>query len=81
MTNEQNAIKETLGRADKAPEEILALAKEQGVELSDAQIDQISGGGWSGYYVVCSICGKRFGVEEDTTHVKCPHCGSMILAS
>ena len=28
----------------KSPEELLALAKEEGVELSDDQIDAISGG-------------------------------------
>lgn len=30
----------------KTPEELLALAKEEGVELSDEQIEGISGGKW-----------------------------------
>lgn len=33
--------------ACKTPEELIALAKEEGVELTDAQLGEISGGGWS----------------------------------
>ena len=32
------------GKACRTPEELLALAKEEGVELTDDQLDQISGG-------------------------------------
>ena len=35
-------------RACKNPEEILALAKEEGIELTDEQLEAISGGGCSG---------------------------------
>lgn len=33
--------------ACKTPDELLELAKEEGFELSDEQLDSISGGGWS----------------------------------
>jgi len=32
--------------ACKTPEELLALAREAGVELSDEQLSAVSGGGW-----------------------------------
>lgn len=33
--------------ACKTPNELLELAKQEGIELSDDQLDTISGGGWS----------------------------------
>ena len=33
--------------ACKTPEEVIALAKENGAELSDEQLEAISGGSWS----------------------------------
>lgn len=33
--------------ACKTPNELLELAKQEGIELSDDQLDSISGGGWS----------------------------------
>lgn len=36
-------------RACKTPEDMLALAKEQGIELDDAQLEAVSGGNaWDG---------------------------------
>ena len=35
-------------RACKTPEEVLALAKQEGYELSDAELDGIAGGAWKG---------------------------------
>jgi len=32
--------------ACKTPEELLALAEEAGIELSDEQLNAVSGGGW-----------------------------------
>ena len=32
----------------KTPEELLALAKEEGYELNDEEIDAVSGGKWDG---------------------------------
>ena len=34
--------------ACKTPEEMLALAKKEGYKLSEAEIEAVSGGGWSG---------------------------------
>ena len=33
--------------ACKTPDELLELAQEEGIELTDAQLEGISGGGWS----------------------------------
>lgn len=33
--------------ACKTPEEMLELAKEEGLELSDEQLEAVSGGGWT----------------------------------
>ena len=43
LTEEQKAK----ARACKTPEEILALAKEEGYELSDDQLEAVSGGMWT----------------------------------
>ena len=61
-------------------EEIFELAKECGVELTDEQIDQVSGGNvWddsSFKEANCQGCGKRVtwtgGCERP---VMCPYCG------
>jgi len=34
--------------ACQTPEELLALAKKEGYKLSEAEIEAVSGGGWSG---------------------------------
>ena len=34
-------------KACKTPEEVLELAKKEGYKLSDAEMEAISGGGWS----------------------------------
>ena len=47
-------------KACKSQEELLALAKAEGIQLSDEQLEAVSGGG-------CS--------STDTRKV-CPHCGS-----
>ena len=45
-------------KACKGPEEMLALAKEEGMELSEEELDAISGGDWN-CWDVCS------GFEDD----------------
>lgn len=40
LTDEQKA----LAKACKTPEELIALAKDQGVELTDEQLESIAGG-------------------------------------
>jgi hypothetical protein len=34
-------------RACTSPEELLALAKKEGLKLSEAELEAVSGGGWS----------------------------------
>lgn len=45
LTPEQQAK----AKACKTPEEILALAKSEGVELTDEQLDGVTGGGFWDY--------------------------------
>ena len=51
-------------RAAKTPEELLAIAKEEGFGLSDAQPEGVAGGGW-----YCDDACKRFD----------PHCSDGPL--
>ena len=43
-------------RACKTPEDILALAKEEGYELTDDELEGISGGSWC-----ISVCNAQLG--------------------
>ena len=40
--------------AAKTPEEMLAVAKSEGVELSLDELDEVSGGSWSGSDFKCN---------------------------
>ena len=42
LTDEQKAK----ASACKTPEELMALAKEEGYELTDEELEAVSGGGW-----------------------------------
>ena len=66
-------------RACGTPEEVLALAKAEGVELTDEQLDQVAGGqGWfNQYYVTCSKCGCTIYDYEYDVPNTCPNCGSV----
>ena len=64
-------------RARKTPEELRALAEEEGYELTQEQLESIAGGGWSGgagVYVECWYCGERISPDEDW----CPECGMWL---
>ncbi len=56
-------------KACKSHEELLALAKAEGVELTDEQLTAISGGG------ICSVA-SEFGENLTFTPYNCHHCGS-----
>lgn len=66
--------------AGKTPEEILALAKEKGYELSDEELELISGGEaascrW-GDSVGCAKCNTFWRAESAKPALhKCPNCG------
>ena len=40
-------------KACKTTKELVALAKSEGVELSDEQLEAVSGGSWSGVHQEC----------------------------
>ena len=46
--------------ACETPEEMLALAKEEGLELSDGELEAIAGGSWSPKDALpqCPVCGS-----------------------
>ena len=67
--------------ACKSSEEILNLAKAEGIELTDEQLEAVSGGGCLGLTVKCSKCGSKdvkvTQEEHDlpVTKYKCKKCG------
>lgn len=67
----------------KTPEEIIALAQEKGVELTDEQMEAIAGGDvWEEdeYQVTCSSCGKKITYPESQgTPTHCPYCGHRFF--
>lgn len=67
----------------KTPEEILAMAQQDGYELSDEELDQISGGqAWyEETWVTCITCGHSWLKnlpDKGTITVKCPNCGASM---
>ena len=44
-------------KACTSAEELMALAKEEGVELSDEQLEAVAGGSWSGSNLDCNHYG------------------------
>ena len=51
-------------KACASREELSALAKEEGIDLNDEQLEEISGGGWSAedlkvYDLECGVCHKK----------------------
>lgn len=64
-----------------SPEQILELAKEKGVELSDEQMDQIAGGvegDWSPWIGVCPRCRTEHYFGRNEYSVICKTCGYKI---
>ena len=51
-------------RACKTSDDILALAQEEGYELSDAELESVSGGDWDCWTVCTGRCGR---------YNDCPH--------
>ena len=63
-------------RACKAQEEMLTLAKKEGIELTDEQLEAVSGGACTNYK--CPNCGRGNAVEtwhiSKGTFFSCPDC-------
>ena len=70
----------------KSADELVALAKAEGIELGDDQLDQIAGGNWgsdgsdSRYYTTCSACGHKLSwPKSEPDPLECPNCGHPFL--
>ena len=73
LTEEQIALLKKC----KSTEEILAAAKEQGVELTQEQLEAVSGGECQqdiDMDMTCPVCGAWEGVVPDGDHYRCNHC-------
>lgn len=70
-------------KACKNQEEILALAKAEGIELSDEQLEAVSGGCDTPTPVPCSKCGST-NVESYSSDMYCAHrclnCGASWIS-
>ena len=59
--NFSNLSKEQISKASgcKTPEEVMAVVREEGIELTDEQLDAVAGGGsnWAGWET-CPQCGS-----------------------
>lgn len=70
-------------RECKSEEELLDLAKKEGIKLTDEQLASVSGGcGAKQEEVACPICGNknldvdvRYVNSSDQTIYTCPECG------
>ena len=62
--------------ADKSPQEVLEILKEEGSELTDEQLEQVSGGdNWDDIgYCLCPKCDGLVAVVRPNTTAYC-RCG------
>lgn len=65
--------------ACKNNEEILALAKAEGIELTEEQLEAVNGGGCTLFGLTCPACGSRKIKETNKgdyfTEYHCENCG------
>ena len=64
----------------KTQEEIINLAKEEGIELTDEQLSAVSGGSCTPE-MTCPKCGGKARAYSDGmfSACSCPNCGTFIL--
>lgn len=60
--------------AGKSPEELRALAKEEGHDLFDEELEDIAGGGWNDGVSCCRYCGHYVSPDADW----CPECDEWL---
>ena len=73
-------------KACKNQEEVLALAKEEGIELTDEQLEAVNGGACTVKKKKCPKCGSEDLIEHrtgDSCHItelwyECKNCGTRI---
>lgn len=73
---QQNKAKEC-----KSPADILALAKDEGYELTDDELDQISGGSWMGNVLRCPFCGSDKAEPQGMHSYRCSVCHQVFRIS
>ena len=61
-------------KACKSAGELVELAKEEGVELTDEQIERIAGGGLWNHPGSCPVCGKG-NIYHYAAEYHCKDCG------
>ena len=72
-------------KACKTADELLDLAKAEGVELTDEQLEGIAGGSvWedeqTGWAANCPACGKTISWPKDQPNPNmCPYCGTKLI--
>ena len=72
--------------ACKSTEELVALAKSEGVELTDEQLNQVAGGAWTRRTAQCHKCNSENIAPTGETDLKrgtvykCNDCGALSYA-
>ena len=79
----EGLVRDSADFADKLLSRCLAEL-EASSELSDSELDQVSGGAWSTYGVNCPECKKVIKLSSnESQEVTCPSCGhsfTLILS-
>ena len=65
-------------RACESPADILAFAQKEGYELSDDELDQISGGLWSDGGLKCPFCGSLAAEPPGMHSYRCSACHQVF---
>ena len=61
-------------RACKNKDELLELAKEEDVELTEEQLEGVSGGACTSIGITCPWCGSYFAVQRSGEFFHCEFC-------
>ena len=61
-------------KACKSQKELLELARKEGVELSEEQLEGVSGGSCTSKGITCPWCGSYFAVQRSGEFFHCEFC-------